>query len=76
MTDFHKIWIEQCEAAEGLEGEFGTQKALDERQNLSIRACLSQDGTPNSAKKKSNSTPKRSRTCGRTTSANALVIYC
>jgi hypothetical protein len=27
--DFHKIWIEQCEAAKGIEGEFGTQKALD-----------------------------------------------
>lgn len=23
-----KIWIEQCEAARGIEGEFGTQKAL------------------------------------------------
>lgn len=27
--DFHKIWIEQCEAARGIEGEFGTQQALD-----------------------------------------------
>ncbi len=27
--DFHKIWIEQCETAEQIEGEFGTQKALD-----------------------------------------------
>ena len=25
----HKIWIEQCEAAEEIEGEFGTQQALD-----------------------------------------------
>lgn len=25
----HKIWIEQFEAAENIEGEFGTQKALD-----------------------------------------------
>jgi len=25
----HKIWIEQCEAAERIEGEFGTQKSLD-----------------------------------------------
>ena len=25
----HKIWIEQCEAAENTEGEFGTQQALD-----------------------------------------------
>ena len=25
----HKIWIEQCEAAENIEDEFGTQKALD-----------------------------------------------
>ncbi len=24
----HKIWIEQCEAAKGIEDEFGTQKAL------------------------------------------------
>jgi hypothetical protein len=24
----HKIWIEQCEAAKGIEAEFGTQKAL------------------------------------------------
>ena len=29
MTEFHKIWIEQCEAAEQIEDEFGTQKALD-----------------------------------------------
>jgi hypothetical protein len=27
--DFHKIWIEQCEATKGIEGEFGTQQALD-----------------------------------------------
>lgn len=25
----HKIWVEQCEAAEQIEGAFGTQKALD-----------------------------------------------
>ena len=24
----HKIWIEQCEAARGIESEFGTQRAL------------------------------------------------
>jgi hypothetical protein len=29
MTELHKIWIEQCEAARGIGGEFGTQKALD-----------------------------------------------
>jgi hypothetical protein len=29
MTEFHKIWIEQCEAARGIEDDFGTQKALD-----------------------------------------------
>ena len=29
MDGFHKIWIEQCEAAQGIEDEFGTQKALD-----------------------------------------------
>lgn len=27
--DFHKIWIEQCEAGRGIEDAFGTQKALD-----------------------------------------------
>ena len=26
---FHKIWIEQCEAARGIEDEFGTQQALE-----------------------------------------------
>ena len=25
----HEIWIDQCEAAEGIEDDFGTQKALD-----------------------------------------------
>jgi hypothetical protein len=29
VTDFHRIWIEQCEAAQGIEDEFGTQKALE-----------------------------------------------
>ena len=29
MKEPHKIWIEQCEAAEEIEDEFGTQKALD-----------------------------------------------
>ena len=29
MTEQHRIWIEQCEAAEGIEDEFGTQKALE-----------------------------------------------
>lgn len=29
MTEPHKIWIEQCEAAEGIEDDFGTQKALE-----------------------------------------------
>ena len=29
MTEFHKIWIDQCEAAEGIEGDFGTQPALE-----------------------------------------------
>ena len=27
--EHHRIWIEQCEAARGIEDEFGTQKALD-----------------------------------------------
>ena len=26
--ELHKIWIEQCEAARGIEDEFGTQQAL------------------------------------------------
>ena len=26
--EFHKIWIDQCEAARGIEVEFGTQRAL------------------------------------------------
>ena len=29
MTEFHRIWIEQCEAAQEIEDEFGTQKALE-----------------------------------------------
>ncbi len=29
MTEPYKTWIEQCEAARDIEGEFGTQKALD-----------------------------------------------
>ena len=29
MTEPHKIWIEHCEAAEQIEGDFGLQKALD-----------------------------------------------
>ena len=29
VAEQHKIWIEQCEAAEQIEGEFGSQKALD-----------------------------------------------
>jgi hypothetical protein len=29
MEELHKIWLEQCEATRGIEGEFGTQKALD-----------------------------------------------
>jgi hypothetical protein len=29
MTEFHKSWIEQCEAAREVEGGFGRQKALD-----------------------------------------------
>ena len=29
MTEQHKIWTEQCEAAEGIEDDFGTQKALE-----------------------------------------------
>jgi hypothetical protein len=28
MTELRKIWIEQCEAAKGIEDEFGTLKAL------------------------------------------------
>ena len=29
MTEYHKIWIEQCEAAEQIEDEFAIQKALE-----------------------------------------------
>jgi hypothetical protein len=29
VTELNKIWIEQCEAAEEIESDFGTQKALD-----------------------------------------------
>jgi hypothetical protein len=29
MAEQYKIWIEQFEAAENIEGDFGTQKALD-----------------------------------------------
>ncbi len=29
MTEYHTIWIEQCEAAEEIEGQFAIQKALD-----------------------------------------------
>ena len=29
MTEPHRIWIDQCEAAEGVEDDFGTQKALE-----------------------------------------------
>ncbi len=28
MTDFHKIWIDQCEAARGIREAFGLEKAL------------------------------------------------
>jgi len=27
-TEFHKIWIDQCDAAEGIKDGFGTEKAL------------------------------------------------
>lgn len=29
MTEHHKIWLDQCEAAKQLEGEFGVQQAFD-----------------------------------------------
>ena len=28
MVEFHKIWVDQCEAADGIRGDFGLQKAL------------------------------------------------
>lgn len=28
-TEFHKIWIDQCAATEGIRGKFGLQNALD-----------------------------------------------
>jgi hypothetical protein len=27
--EFHKIWIDQCDAAEGIRGQFGLENALD-----------------------------------------------
>ena len=115
--DFHKIWIEQCEAARGIEDDFGTQKALDyligekfldfleaaetntdsrgeipafvakikeifepwqRAQYLEI-ARKTEPFDPdlfvprqhkNLARRRLGSTPRRSRTCGRTTFAN------
>ncbi len=29
MAEQHKLWIDQCEAAENIEGNFGSQKALE-----------------------------------------------
>ena len=29
MTDFHKIWIDQCDATANIENNFGAQPALD-----------------------------------------------
>ena len=29
MIQFHKIWVEQCEATEGIRERFGTENALD-----------------------------------------------
>ena len=28
MTDFHKIWIDQCDAARRIQEDFGTEKAI------------------------------------------------
>ncbi|MCP3915947.1 MAG: hypothetical protein GY711_10365 [bacterium] len=28
MSDFHKVWIEQCDAAQGVREHFGLEKAL------------------------------------------------
>lgn len=36
----HKIWIEQCEAAKGIEDEFGTQKALAYLIGTKFLLCL------------------------------------
>lgn len=30
MTRLQKLWLEQCEAARGIEDEFGTQPALSD----------------------------------------------
>ena len=39
MTEYHKMWIEQCEAARGIEDEFGTQQALEAAEsNTDFRA--------------------------------------
>lgn len=29
MREFHKIWIEQCDAAKGIREDFGLEKAMD-----------------------------------------------
>ena len=29
MAELHKVWIEQCEATEQIESDFGTQQALE-----------------------------------------------
>ena len=29
MAEFHRIWIEQCDAARGIEAEFGTPQGLE-----------------------------------------------
>jgi hypothetical protein len=121
--DWGKIWIEQCEAARGIEDEHGTQQALEylvgekfinfieaaddhasfraEIQHLLLRSnqslsvgnlpsiwrrlwsqshsiptCLSQDGTRYSAKRKSNSTPRKLKRYETKTFDDALVTCC
>lgn len=46
MSEFHKIWIDQCAAAEGIRERFGVNDALrylpllDEIGELHRKACL------------------------------------
>ena len=60
MTEFHNIWIEQCEAAKNIKDEFSTQKALDYLVGEKLLNFL--DGTRRLAV----SNPEPEPACGRT----------
>ena len=40
----HKIWIEQCEAARGIQDEFGEEKALNYPHHWGDAGIVQQDG--------------------------------